>query len=160
MRRRGFTIVELLVVIAIIGMLVGMLMPALAAARERARRAKALAICVQIETAWKAYLEDHRDFEDVSDGPMDSGMVTTLNGDNPPYNRRYMEFSQEDLADGLKDPWSTEDDQQLYQVAFSVDGVVNAPGDDGSNEEVYRVVAVWSHGRDGVASADDIKSWD
>lgn len=76
--QKGFTLIELLVVIAIIGVLAGLLLPALSKARDRAKTAKCISNVKQISYGFAMYGDDNngrlpRDSMKNTPAPVGSG---------------------------------------------------------------------------------------
>ena len=59
---RGFTLIELLVVVSVIGLLVGLILPAVQRSREAMRRARCVANLKQLGVAMNAYCSVHNVF--------------------------------------------------------------------------------------------------
>ena len=129
----GFTLIELMLVVIIIGALVAMVMPRLAGRSEQAKGGAAQAdITANIATALKLYEMDNGGFPSDSDGGLSALFQKPSSASN--WNGPYLEKKP-------IDPWGRE-----YKY--------KSPG-------AHRTYDydLWSVGRDGQESADDVVNW-
>lgn len=141
-QRRGFTLVELLVVIAIIGILIALLLPAVQAAREAARRSQCTNNLKQLGIALHTYHDTYGKFCPMGT-PMTgrdhglSGLVSLL-----PYLEQkplYDKIAAGDPANGIP-PWgpNSEASWAVWDVSPTSVRCPSDPGKlDGNEQRLY-----------------------
>ncbi|MBI5144291.1 MAG: type II secretion system major pseudopilin GspG [Candidatus Omnitrophica bacterium] len=131
--RRAFTLIELMLVVIIIGALVAMVMPRFAGRGEQAKIAAAKAdIQANIATGLKLYELDNGSFPTSDEG---LGALLIKPSSAPNWNGPYLEKRP-------LDPWNRE-----YKY--------KSPGDHRTAD-----YDLYSLGKDGIESADDVKNWE
>ena len=78
MKKRKFTLIELLVIVAIIGLLAGMILPALSRAREKTRQTSCMSNLKQIGLGFTIYADEYDGYITPNSGGFDGKMDHNL----------------------------------------------------------------------------------
>ena len=130
-RESGFTLVELLVVIAIIGILIGMLLPAVQQVREAARRTQCANNIRQLALAAHNYESAHRHFPSPAAGSLEgySLIARTLPFVEQANLHSQIDFEQ-DLLQGV--PWNPSVNPFYAELVSTRVSVLECPSDSGN----------------------------
>lgn len=159
--RTAFTLIELLIVIAIIGILMGLLFPAVNSAIDAARKAQAKNDVVQIATAITAYETEYGRLPLPTKTSVDNELVQVLAGfPNNTNNPRQIVFLEVQGAkrgkggtnsSGFVDPWALMpggNANQAYAISMDSDYDnninVSTNGTPTGTVQLRKRVAVWN----------------
>ncbi len=148
-KRNGFTLIELLVVISIIALLVGILLPALGAARRSALDIKCKNQLRQFGIAFMAYATDNRDTLPASLDDRNNQFYRTWLMDGSPLFQRFMRYCPDDGSIFSY----VGDSRELYRCPALEEGATQSngrPSNDGkgSNGKFdYSVFTSWNNAK-------------